>query len=141
MGKQRKIVYCGEYGPIAVDESGKLTFGDLVRYIRKQHSLEVGEVGILYGKIAGADSVTGRHIQRMEQNDTFFPDHPDRRWILAKILNIPPTLLALVGLNVVANDLSPENTALFPRRHIDVHEYHTALQSYWLRGYSVTTSA
>ncbi|QBD78743.1 hypothetical protein EPA93_23260 [Ktedonosporobacter rubrisoli] len=75
----------------------------------------------------------------MEQTDGFFPKDPKRRVVLAKLLNIPPVLLAAVGLDsFLSADESQAEQATIPgpaSKHIDVEEYYTTLQSYWTEGY------
>jgi hypothetical protein len=135
--KKWKLVYYGEYGPIKVRENGEPTFGDLVRFMRKRCSISADELGIVYGKIAGAAPVTGRHIQRMEHDDTFFPQDAGRRRVLAKLLQIPPALLALAGLEAVPEgELHSQGMlAVFQPKSPDLDEYHASLQSYMLQGY------
>ena len=132
---QQKIVHYGEYGPIRVGEDGNATFGNLIRCTRKQRSFSPEEVGILYGRIAGTEPVSGRHVLRMEQNDTFFPHDPQRRWVLAKLLDIPPLLLALVGLGEYEKYPLEQNRSPHRQKPLDLGEYHTHLQTYWLQGY------
>jgi transcriptional regulator with XRE-family HTH domain len=130
--RKRKI-YIGEYSPISVNESGKVTYGDVIRYARKLYKFSLEQVAILYGEIAQGKPVTGRHILRMEQNDSFFPNHPNRRWMLAQLLNVPAALLALVELEP-APSLDPPKKPIIvpaPNKHIDLEEYQNTLQLYW----------
>jgi len=71
----------------------------------------------------------------MEQNDTFFPHDPQRRWVLAKLLDIPPLLLTLVGLGEYEKYLLEQNRSSHRQKPLDLEEYHTLLQTYWLQGY------
>jgi len=130
--RKRKI-YVGEYGPISVNERGKVTYGDVIRYTRKLYKFSPEQVAVLYGEIAQGKPVTKRHIQRMEQTDSFFPNHPNRRWILAQLLNVPAALLALVELEPASSPGSPKKSSLVPApgKHIDLEEYQNTLQSYW----------
>ncbi|QBD77822.1 hypothetical protein EPA93_18205 [Ktedonosporobacter rubrisoli] len=140
ISKDKLKIYVGEYGPITVGIDGQLTFGYLVRYIRRLHTIPIHQVAALYAQVAEKDQpVLGRRIRFMEQTDGFFPKDPKRRVVLAKLLNIPPVLLATVGLDSL---LSPEEqrgeNTIIPgpvSRHIDVEEYYTALQTYWTEGY------
>src|SRR5579884_2174375 len=138
--RKRKI-YVGEYGPISVNERGKVTYGSVIRYTRKLYKLSPEQVAVLYGEIAQGRPVTKRHIQRMEQTDSFFPNHPNRRWLLAQLLNVPAALLALVELESVPSadsaKLSPVVPA--PSKHIDLEEYQSTLQLYWFQRDAGTT--
>src|SRR5579884_3465160 len=111
--RKRKI-YVGEYGPISVNERGKVTYGDVIRYTRKLYKFSPEQVAVLYGEIAQGKPVTKRHIQRMEQTDSFFPNHPNRRWILAQLLNVPAALLALVELEPASSPGSLKKSSLVP---------------------------
>jgi hypothetical protein len=126
--RKRKI-YVGEYGPISVNESGKVTYGNVIRYTRKLYKFSPEQVAVLHGEIAQGKPVTGRHVLRMEQTDSFFPNHPNRRWILARLLNVPAALLALVELEPDPPKKSPIVST--PRKHIDLEEYQNMLQLYW----------
>ena len=126
--RKRKI-YVGEHGPISVGESGKVTYGNVIRYTRKLYKFSPEQIAVLYGEIVQGKPVTGRHVLRMEQTDSFFPNHPNRRWILAQLLNVPAALLALVELAPDPPKKSPIVST--PSKHIDLEEYHNTLQSYW----------
>jgi len=73
----------------------------------------------------------------MEQSDSFFPKDPNRRWVLAKLLNVTPALLALVGLDeqeILQNE--QKNLVIpGPPKHVNVEAYYAKLQSYWIDGY------
>jgi hypothetical protein len=70
----------------------------------------------------------------MEQTDNFFPKDPQRRWILAQLLNVPPALMALAGLSEPeAQERALKKAVIpLPPKNINVEEYKTTLQSYWL---------
>ncbi|QBD75953.1 hypothetical protein EPA93_08005 [Ktedonosporobacter rubrisoli] len=136
---QKHKLYIGEYGPIIVGESG-LTYGALIRFTRKLNDFSAEYVGELYGKVAGEEPVTGRHIQRMEINDSFFPKDPKRRWVLAQLLNVPVELMALVSLETLPPVEAHSSLAVAePTSQLDREEYQATLQHYWLHGDTVPT--
>jgi hypothetical protein len=123
---------------ITIGHSGRITYGAVIRYTRTLHGINVDHVGVLYGKIAGGSPVTGRHVQRMEQTDTFFPKDSNhtRRWLLARLLRVPPALIALVGINVSAIDEHSRGTPfLRTAQSVDIEEYYLKLKKYWLDGH------
>jgi tetratricopeptide (TPR) repeat protein len=134
--KASYYIQAGAYGPIPVNEDGAITFGELVRLIRKLYKLSPEYVAMLYGLIAG-HSVTGRHVLRMEQTNSFFPRDPKRRWVLARLLNIPPALLALArgDLPEIVQSQPERIVPDPPSKYVDIEAYYTQLQSYWLNGY------
>jgi hypothetical protein len=137
VAQHRIQIYIGECGPIAVKEPGQAAFGELVRYIRKRHKIHPDDVGMLYGKIAEGSPVTGRHILRMEHNDSFFPKDPNRRWVLATLVHMPPELMAYLSLEATIPEQEKPEISLFPTstKAIDTAEYYNTLQSYWIDGY------
>jgi tetratricopeptide (TPR) repeat protein len=134
--KASYYIQAGAYGPIPVNEDGAITFGELVRLIRKLYKLSPEYVAMLYGLIAG-HSVTGRHVLRMEQTNSFFPRDPKRRWVLARLLNIPPALLALArGDLPEIVQCQPERIVPDPpSKYVDIEAYYARLQSYWNDGH------
>ncbi|QBD80584.1 hypothetical protein EPA93_33280 [Ktedonosporobacter rubrisoli] len=137
MSKDKLKIFVGEYGPITVGIDGRLTFGYLVRYARKLHTIPIHRVATMYAQVAEKDQpVLGRRIRFMEQTDGFFPKDPERRIVLAKLLNIPPALLGIVGMESLVEQRGENTVIPGPvSRHIDVEEYYTALQTYWTEGY------
>ena len=140
VAQQKISIFIGECGPIAVREQGLASFGDLIRYTRKKHKVHHDDVAILYGKIAGGYPVTGRHILRMEHNNSFFPRDPNRRRVLATLLRMPPELMAYLSLETITPVVlvqEPVRRPLLSRssRPIDTQEYYSTLQSYWTEGY------
>jgi hypothetical protein len=121
---------------LADSQSGSFTFGLAVRYTRKLYKLSPGYAAKLYSKITGRHA-TGRHIQRMEQTDSFFPRNPNRRWVFAKLLGMPAALMALVGLDEHKPPEPQQSNIVIPGppRSVNVEAYYTKLQSYWVDGY------
>ena len=77
----------------------------------------------------------------LEQTDTFFPNHPNRRRILAQLLNVPAALLALVELEPASSADPPKKSPLVPTpsKHIDLEEYQNTLRLYWFHRHAGTT--
>jgi transcriptional regulator with XRE-family HTH domain len=138
MQHKKATMQAGGYGPITGSENGPFTYGEMIRYTRRHYKLSPDDVAMLYGKIAGRP-VTGRHILRMEQTDSFFPKDPTRRRILAQLLNVPPALMALVRLSEPEAQESASKKVLIstPPKNINVEEYRTTLQSYWFNRYTM----
>jgi hypothetical protein len=139
VAQQKWTICIGEHGPIRVRERGQASYGELVRYTRKIHHISIEDVAMLYGKIVDGDPVTQRHIRRMEHNDSFFLNDHNRRWVLARLLRMPPELMAYLSLEVVIPDgreTAPERP-LFPisTRTVDTTEYYKTLHKYWVEGY------
>ncbi len=127
--QKKTRVYIGEYGPILVGEQGQPTYGDVLRFIRKFHGYELEYVAAVYGKVAEGSPVTGRHILRMEQTDGFFPKDPKRRWVLATLLNVPPVIMAFLGIEP-QNKKPSKAIVPSPSTSIDIEEYYATLQAY-----------
>src|SRR6266540_7163086 len=95
----------GEYGPYGVQADGLPCFSDLVWDFLARNSLSVEDFAEVYGKLAkrnGEPYTKSRLYQMLRENA--FPTDPKRRWILAKLLHIPPFLLGLKSLD----DLLPK---------------------------------
>ncbi len=131
--QKKTRVYIGEYGPIVVGEQGQPTYGDVLRFIRKFHGYELEYVAAVYGKVAEGSPVTGRHILRMEQTDGFFPKDPKRRWVLATLLNVPPVIMAFLGLEA-PNEKPGKALIPSPSAPVDIEEYYARLLSYRMDG-------
>jgi tetratricopeptide (TPR) repeat protein len=73
----------------------------------------------------------------MEQTDSFFPKHPNRRWVLAKLLQMPPAFMAEVGLDEHEPPQPQPDRAIIPNpsKHVNFEAYYTKLQSYSVDGY------
>jgi hypothetical protein len=73
----------------------------------------------------------------MEHHDSFFPKDPNRRWVLATILRMPPELMAYLSLETTIPEQEKPESSLFPTstKAIDTAEYYKTLQSYWIDGY------
>ncbi len=131
--QKKTRVYIGEYGPILVGEQGQPTYGDVLRFIRKFHGYDLEYVAAVYGKVAEGSPVTGRHILRMEQTDGFFPKDPKRRWVLATLLNVPPVIMAFLGVEP-HNEKPSKVLVPGPSAPVDVEEYYARLLSYRMDG-------
>jgi len=138
MQHKKATIQVDGYGPLTISENGQVTYGEMIRYTRRLYKLSADDVAMLYSEIAGRP-VTGRHIQRMEQTDHFFPKDPARRWILAQLLNVPPALMALVSLSQPEAQESTSKKVIIPppSKNIDVEEYKATLQSYWFDRYTM----
>src|SRR5579864_6350294 len=136
---QKWTMCIGECGPIVVREPGRANYGELLRYTRKMYHISIEDVAMLYGKIIETDPVTKRHIRRMERNNSFFPNDPNRRWVLATLLRMPPDLMAYLSLeaSIPEQEIDNPEKPLFPiyTKAIDTDEYYKTLKKYWLNGY------
>jgi len=135
---QQGTIRIGEYGPIRVREAGRASFGELIRYTRKMHHISLEDVALLYGKIVDGDPVTQRHLRRMEHENSFFPNSPNRRWVLATLLRMPPDLMTYLSLEAITADGQEQaERPLFPvsTKTLDTNEYYKTLQRYWIEGH------
>ncbi|GCE15751.1 hypothetical protein [Tengunoibacter tsumagoiensis] len=114
-------------------EDGNINYGQVMRYWRKQvlHWKNAQTLADVYNEVASEDDpVTGRTIQRMEQQNNV-PIDPKRRWLLATILNIPPAYLGLSALRPETfSDPEMRMTSLTQEK-IDSSAYSDRLLQLW----------
>ncbi len=80
------------------------------------------QLGKLYGEALRGKAVQAEAIERMETTDDV-PMNPKRRYVLAKLLDIPLGLLSLEYLERNTAFAEPKD----PKKPLDVQEYETAL--------------
>ena len=112
-------------------QQGKMSLGELVKEMREAKGWTREQLGKLYGRALRGSPITAGAIQRMEQTNDL-PSSEKRRYVLAKLLNIPVALLGLNALPFVPS-ASPNKKAA---KHLDLVEYHSALDSYWNKHYT-----
>lgn len=135
----------GEYGPYRVQENGLPYFSDVFKDFLAQSKLDVIQFAGLYGELVKNDgtSYTKGRIYQMIRNNTF-PTDPGRRWILAKLLGIPPLLLGLQSLDELLTQQEANRKVKLPQktgvsqaiagmRQFSLEEYRCALGNYWQR--------
>ncbi len=130
--------YYGEYGPFREDVDGLPVFADVVRYFLGAKGWSKKQLGYLYGKATLREPYTERWIQMQLKHNSFSTD-PKRRWILAKMLDIPPLLLGIATLDDL---LGPQVDTLpvTKSKHLDIEEYRSKLSFYWQDHYKVPSS-
>ena len=114
-------------------EQNASQFAQIVLSFLQVMGWNVEQFGILYGKAVKNQPYTKERIYQMIRNNSF-PEDSTRRWIIAKILQIPPAYFGvsrldeLLPLSPSPKETKPSRTAL--RKHdLDLEEFHWALQS------------
>jgi len=132
----------GEYGPYRVQKDGLPYFSDVFRDYLAQSKLSIVQFAMLYGELAKDDrtSYTKGRIYQMIRNNSF-PTDPGRRWILAKLLSIPPLLLGVQSLDeLLRQEEATKKTGLAQAgvtqsvketRSFHLEEYRQVLGEYW----------
>ncbi len=113
------------------DANGKPNYGKLIKVVRETRGISRELLATFYGKELRGMSMTAKAIEIMEEHNQV-PVNQERRRVLARLLEIPPVLLGLRSLEDIlgAPDISPALDVL-QERYTDLHEYSTALVSYW----------
>src|SRR5579883_2670363 len=105
-----------------------------------KRSVEVWESSVFTAKNGGTSYTKGR-IYQLIRNNTF-PTDPGRRWILAKLLGIPPFLLGLQSLDELLTQQEASRKMKRPQkagaaqamacmRVVALKEYRPAFGNYW----------
>ncbi len=114
-------------------DDGTINYGSLMRYWRK-HVMQWKSAQMLadvYNEVLKEDEpLTVRAIQRMEQQNNV-PMDQKRRWLLATILNIPPTLFGLTTLTPYLLPSSEPHIVPLSDESIDFSQYMDTLQQFW----------
>jgi tetratricopeptide (TPR) repeat protein len=123
---------------LAEEKNGRPNYGGILRYFRLLMGWTAAQLASLYSEALGLDEdhlITTSWIISME-NQNRVPADEKRRWILARLLDIPPFLL---GLNALSDVSSRQEEAtifdMLQAEKVDVAEYQTTLQIYngsWL---------
>ena len=131
-----EIKYPGEHRslePFEAGDDGLPKFADVVFYYVKLMGWSVEQFGMLYGKAVKNSPYTKERIYQMIRDNTF-PRDPYRRWVIARLLQIPPVLLGLSSLNELLAQALPESEHLsMPiltryQHSIDLEEFQTKLK-------------
>jgi hypothetical protein len=127
---------------VPLDKDGEPDYGRVLRYYRKEvHDWSAEQLARAYSQALRHDDaegkleeeeveVTARWIQLMEQKNRV-PTDPKRRWVLARLLSIPPLLFGLQPLTKVIT--APEKASgltILKRGSLDLETYQTQLRSY-----------
>jgi len=126
-----------EKRPDTILGDGAQDFNEVVTFFLRQNGVSVEQFGKLYGLAIKGRPYTKARLYQMIQNKSF-PNDPRRRWVIAKLLQIPPLLLGVHALD----DLLPSPTKMPPERpesrvllhtevkSVDLRAYHQALKKY-----------
>ncbi len=125
------------YGPYRIDEQGIPLLSDVVWDMLEKRAISAEEFGKRFGKLTRRNKqpYTKSRIYQMLR-DNSFPDDKTRRWVLAKLLQIPPILLGVKSLDDLLDITEPTikpqvSTSSLPS--FDLTEYRITLSSYWKR--------
>lgn len=119
-------------------KDGLPDFNELVLHFLRQSGTSVEQFGRLYGQAVKSRPYTKARLYQMIQ-DKSFPTDPKRRWVIAKLLQIPPVLLGVNVLDDLLPDLHIEATSEKPKKiapldtgikNVDLKEYRQALKNY-----------
>src|SRR5579884_1368503 len=111
-------------GVLAEEKNGRPNYGAILRYFRLLMGWTAAQLASLYSEALGLDDdhlITPNWIIIME-NQNQVPLDEKRRWILARLLNIPPLLFGLDARSLTSD--------LFTWEEVDVHEYRLTLERY-----------
>jgi tetratricopeptide (TPR) repeat protein len=136
--KMRKQTDLGER-PEPVSGEALPDFNELVLHFLRQSGASVEQFGQLYGQAIKDRPYTKSRLYQMIR-DKSFPTDPERRWVIAKLLQIPPFLLGVKVLDDLLPEVYAANTPQEPQsiasldmaqKHLDLKEYRQALEGYW----------
>ncbi len=141
---QRKEIACLSLNDLlkllAEEKNGKPNYGGILRYFRLLMGWTAAQLASLYSEALGLDDdhlITATWIIIME-NQNKVPADEKRRWILARLLDIPPMLL---GLNILKDGNSAQNEVtifdMLQSEKVNMVEYQERLGIYsnsWLFG-------
>jgi len=128
----------GEYGPYRIDACGVPFLSDVVWDMLERQSMSAEEFGTRFGALTRRNKkpYTKSRVYQMLR-DNSFPEEKSRRWVVAKLLHIPPFLL---GVNSLQDLLEHETEQVhdpvvlprkMPPRPFDLLEYQATLHAYW----------
>jgi tetratricopeptide (TPR) repeat protein len=108
---------------LAEEKNGRPNYGAILHYFRLLKGWTAAYLAFVYSEALGHEEImTANWIYRMEHKNEV-PTDEKRRWILARLLNIPPLLFGLEPLESAMSDL-------FKWEKVDVQEYRLALEHY-----------
>jgi hypothetical protein len=106
--------------------------GQLLREKRLERGWSAETAGVIYGNAVRGKPITEGAIYTLEEGK--LPKSVKRRWVLARMFDIPP---AVLGLSLVKSSRLPQSLTR-RTRPVDVVEYQKTLMAYWKQGYSGT---
>ncbi len=133
------------YGPYHVDGNGVPLLNEVVWDFLGHCDTSAEEFGQKLGRLTRPNHkpyTKGRIYQMLDDNS--FPDQKPRRWVIAKLLQIPPALMGVESLDelLIFTKHKPKSSVTQIYRTIppafDMQEYHHALKNYWLIDYTNT---
>lgn len=115
----------------AQEKNGRPNYGAILHYFRRLKGWTAAYLAFLYSEALGNEEIiTVRWIYRMEHNNEV-PIDEKKRWILARLVDIP---FSLFGLEALERTIP----GLFSWEKVDVQEYRLTLETY-NRGWHLTT--
>lgn len=131
------------YGPYRVDKDGVPLFNDVVRDFLSKCNISAEDFGKRLGRLTRQQPYSKGRISQMLK-DNSFPDEQSRRWVIAKLLQIPPALMGVETLDdllVPIKQPAKSKTPLIQTSHtipqaFDIKEYQHSLKNYWLINYT-----
>ncbi len=125
------------YGPYRIDEQGLPFLNDVVWDMLEKREMSAEAFGKRFGKLTRKNKqpYTKSRIYQMLRDNTF-PDDNTRRWVLAKLLEIPPVLLGVQSLDDLLAFQEPikrEQVGSSALAHFDSTESRLTLAAYWKR--------
>jgi tetratricopeptide (TPR) repeat protein len=108
---------------LAEKKNGRPNYGAILHYFRLLKGWTAAYLAFVYSEALGHEEImTANWIYRMEHKNEV-PTDEKRRWILARLLDIPPVLFGLEPLERAMSDL-------FTWEKVDVQEYRLTLENY-----------
>lgn len=135
------------YGPYRVDKDGVPFLNDVVRDFLNKRDMSEEEFGQKLGRLIRrtySPYTKGRISQMLQDNS--FPNARPRRWVIAKLLQIPPALMGVKSLDeLLITTKQPLKTSIIQAYptipcEFDIQEYHLALKNYWLIDHTNTAT-
>jgi tetratricopeptide (TPR) repeat protein len=106
---------------LLLKKDGKPDYGAILEYFRILAGWSREQLAFYYSEALGKEVITASWVYHMEKENRI-PIDQKRRWILARLLNIPPILFGLQDFKNI--------TALFDWEPVDIAEYRTQLAIY-----------
>jgi len=134
------------YGPYRVDKDGVPFLNDVVRDFLDKYQISSEDFGKRLGRLIRQKPYSKGRISQMLKDNSFSDEKP-RRWVIAKLLQIPPALMGVETLDdllvPIKKQAKPKNTIIqtycaIPKE-FDINEYRHSLKNYWLKNYTSTT--
>jgi tetratricopeptide (TPR) repeat protein len=132
--------------PYLGDDLEEANFGRVVYDYIQWNGWTVEQFGALYGHAVKQKPYTKMRVYQMIRNNSF-PTDPERRWVIAKILQIPALYLGVEQLDDLLLQSLPSEPRkaskapvfTFQQTSLDIEEFQSAL-SFIEEKYSITTA-